>query len=598
MKSVLLAGAMALAAGSVASAADLSPGTWPAADRQRVEAQETQSWSPTQAQVVSGSEGMVSATVSPIAVYAGVQALKQGGNAADAAATVALTQITTQLGSVVSYAGVFTMVYYDAKTHRIYSMDAGYNAYLGETDPKSIPQGDLGVLNFGRTPAAAGAFGRETLVPGFMAGVEAMHQRFGRLPFKDLFAPAIWYDEHGVPVSDHLQGFFKMRQTALARTAEGRAFMAQAGGDTPAHGALFVQPELARTLTAVSEHGAAYMYTGPWAQDFVRIVQREGGKATMEDLARYRPIWSEPYRVGVFGHEVYMNGAPHYGAYNLIPALNLAEAMKLDQKGPYWSDVDTFRDLARITETVTAAPQLSPAVAGQLKAHGVDPSPQNQLTKAYAAEVAPLMDALYTPPMDNDPHHSNSIVVVDKEGNIAAITHTINSVVWGGTGIVVDGIPIPDSGGFQQARLAAMAPGGRLPHEIIDTIVLDPAGKPVLATGSIGSSLVPETIRTLVGVLGQHQDLATVMAHPPLLSRFSLDGKDPPPNERPVSLQESAYDPAFIAKLKASGVLMADTTAQMSGALRGTLAAVAIDPATGQRTAADQPGVMVFNQAQ
>lgn len=598
MKSVLMAGAMALAASSVASAADLSPGSWPAADRARVEAQEAQSWSPPQAQTVSGSEGMVSATVSPIAVYAGVQALKQGGNAADAAATVALTQITTQLGSVVSYAGIFTMVYYDAKTHRIYSMDAGYNSYLGETDPKSIPQGDLGVLNFGRKPSAGGAMGRETLVPGFMAGVEAMHQRFGRLPFKDLFAPAIWYDEHGVPVSDHLLSFFKLRQTALSRTPEGRAFMAQAGGDMPVHGALFVQPELAKTLTAVSEQGSAYMYTGPWAQDFVRIVQREGGKATLEDLARYKPIWSEPYRVGVFGHEVYMNGPPHYGAYNLIPALNLAEAMKLDQKGPYWSDVDTFRDLARITETVTGAPVLSPALADQLKAHGVDPSPENQLTKAYAAQVAPLMDALFTPPMDNGPHHSNSIVVVDKDGDIAAITHTINSVVWGGTGIVVDGVPIPDSGGFQQGRLAAIPPGGRLPHEIIDTIVLDADGKPVLATGSIGSSLVPETIRTLVGILGQHQDLATVMAHPPLLSRFSLDGKDPPPNERPVSLLESAYDPAFIARLKASGVLLADTTAQMSGALRGTLAAVSIDPVTGQRTAADQPGVMVFNQAQ
>lgn len=597
MKSVLFAGAVAIAANSAASAADLSPAAWPAADRERVEAQEFQSWTPTVAQTVAGDGGMVSATVSPIAVYAGVQALKHGGNAADAAATVALTQITTQLGSVVSYAGIFTMVYYDAKTHRVYSMDAGYNTYLGEHDPLSIPVGDMGPLNFGRKPTVGGAKGRETLVPGFMAGLEAMHHRFGRLPFRDLFAPAIWYDEHGVKISPHLEGFFKLRQTFLARTPEGRAFMAQGGGDMPAPGALFVQSQLAATLKAVSEQGSAYMYTGQWGQDFVNTVQREGGKVTPEDMARYRPIWSEPYKQTVFGHTVYVNGPPHFGAYNLIPALNLTEALKVDQKGPYWSDVDTFRDFARANEMVTGAPALSPQVVAALKAQGVDPSPDAQMSKAYAEKVAPLLDALFAAEPDNGPHHSNSIVVVDKDGDIAAITHTINAVVWGDTGIVVGGIPIPDSAAFQQARLATLKPGERVPHEIIDTIAFD-GDKPVLATASIGSSLVPESIRVLAGVLGQHQDLQTVMAEPPLLTNFDLTGADHPLGQRPVSIEASAFSPEFVARLKAAGLNLSDVPAATAAGLRGTLAAIAIDPKTGRKTAADQPGVMVFNGAE
>ena len=122
----------------------LSPSKWPKAERERVEKLESQVVSPVEKRSVEGKGGVVSATVSPIAVYAGVQALGLGGTAADAAATTALTQIATQLGSVVSYAGVFTMVYYDAKSHKVYSMDAGFNSYLEERDPESIPVSNLG----------------------------------------------------------------------------------------------------------------------------------------------------------------------------------------------------------------------------------------------------------------------------------------------------------------------------------------------------------------------------------------------------------------------------------------------------------------------
>ena len=423
-----------------------------------------------------------------------------------------------------------------------------------------------------------------------------MHRRFGRLPFKTLFAPAIWYDEHGVLVSAHLEAFFKLRSKFLARTPEGAAFLHQAGGAMPKQGELFLQPELAKTLQAISEHGASYMYTGKWGQDFVRIVQREGGKVTAEDLTRYRPIWSEPHKETVFGHTVYVNGPPHYGAYDLLTGLNLAEALKLDARGPYWSDPDTFQGLARISEVVSGAPVINKKVAAFLKDKGIDVSPQSQLTKGYAASVAPLLDQIFAAPADSSPHHSNAIVVVDKEGNIAAVTHTINAVIWGDTGIVVDGIPIPDSAAFQQERLGTIKPGDRVPHEIIDVIAFA-GGKPVLATGSIGASLVPESLRVLLGVLGQHQSLKTVMAEPPLLAQIDFGTVEIAPGSRPASIVEGAYADDFIAKLKAKNVNVAPMPAQSAAGLRGTLAAIAIDPNTGERSAVNQPGVMVFNGA-
>ena len=594
--------ALAIALGAAnapaaAAAVNLSPESWPAAEREQVERTESQTWAPLVAQKTEGKGGLVSATVSPVAVYAGLQALKQGGTAADAAITTALTQITTQLGSVVSYAGVFTVLYYEARTQKVYSLDAGYNSYLHETDPLSIPVGDLGPLQFGPKPTEGGAKGRQTLVPGFMAGIEALHHRFGRLPFPALFAPAIWYDEHGITVSPVLASFFQIRKTFLARTPEGRRFMAQSGGEIPAAGERFRQPALAETLKAVARNGAAEMYTGKWAQEFVDRVTRDGGKVTAEDLRRYDPIWSEPRQQTAFGHTIFVNGPPHYGAFALLAGLNLAEARQLGRKGPYWADRDTFRDLTLISRLVGTAPALAPGVAERLRGQGVDVSPAAQLGKDFARAVAPQLDDLLTPAADPSPKHSNAIVAIDRAGNIAVVTHTINAVIWGDTGIVVGGIPLPDSAGFQQSALAAIKPGDRVPHQIIDTLVLTD-GRPVLATASIGSSLVPENLRVLLGVLGQRQSLAAVMAAPPLLANFTPPAAGQSPALIPVSIPEAGYTEEFVSGLKAVFPNLTTVPAATVAGLRGTVAAVAIDPQTGTRSAVNQPDVMVFNGAE
>jgi gamma-glutamyltranspeptidase/glutathione hydrolase len=233
-----------------------------------------------------------------------------------------------------------------------------------------------------------------------------------------------------------------------------------------------------------------------------------------------------------------------------------------------------------------------------LRGKGVDISAGAQLGKGYATAVAPLLGQLFgAPAANNDPKHSNAVVAIDKEGNIAAVTHTINTVIWGDTGILVDGVPIPDSAGFQQTTLARIKAGERVPHQVIDTITFE-GDKPVLATGSIGNSLIPESIRMLLGVLGRHEDLATVLAAPPLIAEIgSSDDAAIGPPER-VSIPRGAYSSEFIAKLKARGWKVNEVPVETAAALRGTLAAVAIDPKTGKRIAVDDPGVMVFSGAE
>lgn len=133
-----------------------------------------------------GSAGSIGSTTDPFAVHAGLKVLQEGGTAADAALTTALTQIALSAGSAVSYAGLLDALYYDASSGKVYSLNAGFNSVRAESDPASIP----------RAPS-----GRTALVPGFMAGVQALHDRFGSKPFGELLGPAIWVAENGVPVS-------------------------------------------------------------------------------------------------------------------------------------------------------------------------------------------------------------------------------------------------------------------------------------------------------------------------------------------------------------------------------------------------------------
>jgi gamma-glutamyltranspeptidase/glutathione hydrolase len=596
MKTIAVAFAATLFCTQVATAMDISPGHWTPGTREAAEALEAKTPWPLAARTVSGQRGMISATVSPIAVQAGLETLARGGNAADAAAAVALTQVTTQLGSVVSYAGIMTMLYYDAKSGHISSLDAGYNSYCGETDPDTIPKSDLTALIGGKPPPPSNELGRQTLVPGFMAGVEAMQHRFGRADFADLLVPAIWYADKGVTISPILAGFFAYRQPVLARTEEGRRFLHQAGDDLPKAGDVFRQPDLAETLRGVARDGAGYMYTGPWAKAFVAAVGRDRGKVSIDDLASYHPIWSDPEHTHVFDHDVYVAGAPNLSAFQLLTALNVAAELKLDGRAPYWRDAETFRAFARIADSVVGAPLLHPAITEKLK--GVDVSPQAQRSPAFARALAKLIQEPLPASTAGDSHHSNAIVVVDRDGNIAVMTHTINTTIWGDTGIVVGGIPIPDSAGFQQFRLAQIKPGDRLPNEIADTIVLDSRAHPVLATASIGAALLPETMKEILGTIAWHQTPADLAAAPPFLTNFEPGVFTQSPLARAVKIPEGAYDAEFRKSLGALGVETSEVPQSMVASVRGTLAVVAIDPHTGTRATPEQPGVLVFGGAQ
>jgi len=545
---------------TMAIAANLSPANWPPAAKAQAEAQE-QTVFPSKIRPVEGRSALISATLSPLAIRAGIESLKQGGTAADAASTIALTQIVTALGSYVSYAGILQLVYYDSHTHKLYSLDAGWNSYLGETKPATIPTNE----------AAPGAEGRKTLVPGFMAGIEAMHKRFGRLPFASLFQPAIWYAENGVTVSKLLGNYFPTREQYLVRTQEGRDFLHQAVADRiPKSGDRFVQAGLAHTLRAVAQHGAAYMYTGEWGRAFVEAVRREGGQASLEDMRRYRPVWDEPRSTTFLDRTVYAPSGANEGGRQILEALNLIEEMKLDRAQPYFKDWTTFRDLSALLQFVELGPYSRGVAAELRRQHGLQ-------------EI-------------NPPRHSAAIVVADRYGNVAALVHSINTVNWGTTGIVVGGIPVPDPAGFQQSILAAIHPGDRLPNDMAPVIVMQDA-KPVMAIASVGSSLLAETVRILLGTFGNRLDLQTVMEAPPLLYNYHAPKAGETALHRTQFLPEGAYPPDFLKNLAAAGIKTESKSRLDVLILKGTAVVGAVNAETGAWRAIETPALFGFADA-
>jgi len=318
------------------------------------------------------------------------------------------------------------------------------------------------------------------------------------------------------------------------------------------------------------------MYTGPWAEQFVAAVQRDGGKATMEDLRDYRPTWEEPLSTTFGAATVFVPGKSNEGSHQVLEALNLITELHLDQKPPYWKDPVAFAELSGVLQFAETSLYASPEVAEYQRKKGLAFSSDDRITRAYAKAMAPMIAELQSQAPSASPRHSAGCVVIDRWGNIAALVHTIESMPFGQTGIVVGGIPLSGVAGVQQGQLAATRPGGRIPGLAAPVIVMV-GKKPRLILATIGTSLVPETVRILLGVLGNHLDPAAVLSAPALLYNPEPGPAGELLSRRPQFVPQGAYDINFLKSLEASGVKVEQKPPAQAQGIRGTAAVVTID---------------------
>jgi len=452
---------------------------------------------------IKPGKAMIAGVTNPFAVHAGMEMLRAGGSAADAALTTVLAQVALNAGATVSYAGILTAVYYDASSQRVFSLNASWNTPRNETDPQSIPtQGT--------------ASGRTALVPGFMAGVQALHDRFGRRPFAELFEPSIWLAENGFPLPGAITAWHQAQRASIERLEDTRRIFQNQAGENYRPSDNFRQRQLAGTLKRVASDGARYMYQGDWAHHFVDAVQREGGKITLEDMASYKALWTEPVRATYHGYDVTSVGLPSLGGLQTLGALKLAEAINVTKQGDYRHSADALYSMIQIARLQAV---LANAPPQQLKTifPGLDPAPESRLSTATTKRLLSILQdkSWYKNLLAGQPapNHSSGVVVVDEQGNAAAVLHSCNCLLWGTTGIFIDRISVPDAATFQQDAMARAGQGVRLPETTNPVIVLK-NGKPVLASSTIGSALQEVTVQNLINVLDLGMDPQSAVDQP------------------------------------------------------------------------------------
>ncbi|HEX5437203.1 MAG TPA: gamma-glutamyltransferase [Gemmatimonadaceae bacterium] len=237
--------------------------------------------------------GIVAAS-QPLAATAGVHMLEMGGNAVDAA--IAANAANGLMEPAMNGVGgdLFAIVYI-AKTGKIYGLNSSGWSATGMTPQLMASKG------LKRIPLR-GIWG--VTVPGAVAGWQALHDRFGKLPLSTLLAPAIQYAKEGFPVTEVIADTWaEYLRTLEARPNAAKTYLID--GHTPREGEIFKNPDLARTLTRIAQQGRKGFYTGPTAQAILATEHQLGGTMTASDLADFRPQWVTPLHINYRGWTVY-----------------------------------------------------------------------------------------------------------------------------------------------------------------------------------------------------------------------------------------------------------------------------------------------------
>jgi gamma-glutamyltranspeptidase / glutathione hydrolase len=362
-----------------------------------------------------------------LASQAGAHILEKGGNAIDAA--IAANAV---MGVVQPYVngigGDLFMLYYEAKTGKVYGLNSS-----GWT-PKALTIDYLkskGVTEINR-------IGVETIdVPGAVAGWDAMHSRFGTLPFGQLLAPAIYYAQNGFPLAERNARYW-IAKSLLNQPGWKETY--DIWPTAPKPGDLFRNPALATSLRQVAEHGRDAFYNGPMTETMVKFLDAHGGTHTLEDFRDFQPEWVEPVSTTYRGWTVY-ELPPNGQGIAALSMLNIMERFPMAQYGH--NSVDALH-------VMIEAKKL--AYADMYKYVG-DPRfsqiPVKELiSKELATQRAKLIDmnkaACQVVPSEVSTElnkHGNSTIylsTIDKEGNVVSLIQS--NYAGYGTGFVAPGL--------------------------------------------------------------------------------------------------------------------------------------------------------------
>lgn len=274
---------------------------------------------------VIGRDGMV-ATQQQYASDAGLQVLKEGGNAVDAAVTIGFTLAVT-LPRAGNIGGGGFMLIHSARSGETVALDYREKAPMNATRDMFLDeQGDADPEKSRYSYLAAG-------VPGTVAGMTMALEKYGTISLKRALQPAIRYAEKGFPVdAGFRESLIAAKERMQASDASMKIFFKK-GGQPYDVGELFIQKDLAQTLKLIARKGRDAFYKGDIADKIVAVMQDNGGLITKEDLAKYSPALRKPIHGAYRGYDIYSMPPPSSGGVHIVQILNILEAYPISFLG-------------------------------------------------------------------------------------------------------------------------------------------------------------------------------------------------------------------------------------------------------------------------
>jgi gamma-glutamyltranspeptidase/glutathione hydrolase len=430
---------------------------------------------PSRRSAVLARQGMV-ATSQPLAAMAGLRMLMAGGNAADAAVTVAAMLNVVEPMSTGIGGDCFALVY-EAKTGQVTALNGSGRAPAAFTLMEAQRLGLKEIPLLGPLPIT---------VPGAASGWEALVERFGSTSLADCLAPAITTAEKGFPVSERISAGWQRSVEKLSKDLEASRVYLPA----PMVGEIHRQPDLARTFRLVAEGGREAFYHGPLAKKIADCVQSKGGYLTTDDLAAHTATWETPIRTTYRDIEI-LEHPPNGQGLAALVALNIVEGYDL-------VGMDYF-DPARWHVMIEAMRMgMADAACYVADPAKVDVPVAGLISKEYAARRRARIEPeraleLIAP---GQPEHRDTVylTVVDGQGNAVSF---INSLFYGfGSGLVVPGtgICLQNRGAcftLEPGHLNVLAGSKRPYHTIIPAMALR-EGRLWLSFGVMGGFMQPQ----------------------------------------------------------------------------------------------------------
>jgi len=482
---------------------------------------------------VLARHGMVCTSV-PAATQVGIDILRRGGSAVDAAiaanATLGLMEpVSNGIG------GDLFAIVYRAKENKLYGINGSGRSPLG--------------LSYERMKAELDKLNRKTIppqsmlpisVPGTVDAWSELHKKFGKLKLSDDLAPAIKYAEEGFPVTD-LIAYYWAFGPRLYKGLPGaflETYTLDGKGRTPAKGDIFKNPALAKTLQLIGEKGRDAFYKGEIADKIDNFMQQNGGFLRKADFEKHKSTWVDPVSVNYRGYDIF-ELPPNGQGIATLQILNILEGFDLKAMG---------RDSADTLHTMIEAKKI---VWADRAKYYADPAfakiPLTKLlSKEYAAERRKLIDPNHTAktvaagsPQDESVRKADKIddgetiymCAADDEGNMVSL---IQSNYRGmGSGIVVPGLGFmfQDRGelfSMEPGHANVYAPGKRPFHTIIPGFVMKD-GKPWEAFGVMGGGMQPQGH---VQVLTNQIDFGLNVQEAGDASRWQHEGDNEPTGEK------------------------------------------------------------------